>query len=61
MRLPPQAIQEFQALWRAEYGEDLDEPTARSYGERLLTMLSIIYRPTPEPGRPPPKNIRGPP
>ncbi len=37
MPLPPQAIREFQQIWREEYGEELAFEKARLVAERFLS------------------------
>lgn len=41
MRLPPEAIHELRAIWRAEYGEDLSFDRARAIAERFV---HVCYR-----------------
>lgn len=41
MRLPPEAIHEFRAIWRAEYGEELSFDRARAIAERFV---HVCYR-----------------
>lgn len=41
MRLPPEAIHEFRAIWRAEYGEELSFDRARALAERFV---HVCYR-----------------
>jgi hypothetical protein len=56
MKLPPDAIQEFQQLWLNRFGVALDEPTARIRAEKMLSMLTaVLVTPDPAP------NNKGPP
>jgi len=43
--LSPDAISEFQALWREVAQEDIDTKTAEEYGRQLLSMFKFVYKP----------------
>lgn len=56
MKLPPEAIKEFQQLWFARFGAGIDEQTARVRAEKLLSMfVTVLAAPEPSP------NNKGPP
>ena len=59
MKLPPQAIREFQTLWREQFGVDLAEEAASTNAVQLLSMMQAICKP-PAVEHPPPNN-KGPP
>ncbi len=42
LQLPPQAIDEFQALWKKHYGENLPREAAAVCAHRLLALLQIL-------------------
>lgn len=43
--LSKQALDEFKAIWRAEFGEDVPDDIATEEAINLLTMFNAIYRP----------------
>lgn len=43
--LPITAINEFKKLYKAEYGVELDDKTAKAKAEKLITIMSSIYTP----------------
>lgn len=47
MTISDEAIREFRAIVRKEYGMDITDEDARIAGERLLTLYELIYRPLP--------------
>ena len=47
MPLTPEAIKEFQAIIREEYGKELSEGEAGVLAKRLLLLYELIYRPLP--------------
>jgi hypothetical protein len=56
-QLPPQAIDEFQALWKKHYGTDLNRAEATTRAHQFLVLLQIITEPrskdTPSEATPP--------
>ena len=40
--IPAEAIEEFKAAWRAEYGEEIDDDTARAKATNLLELLAVV-------------------
>ena len=47
MRLSPEAIQEFQEIYRREFGKAISDDEARKIAERFITLIEIILRPIP--------------
>ena len=47
MRLSPEAIQEFQKIYRREFGKAISDDEARKIAERFITLIEIILRPIP--------------
>lgn len=43
--LSKQALDEFKAIWKAEFGEDVPDNIATDEAINLLTMFNTIYRP----------------
>lgn len=43
--LSKQALDEFKAIWKAEFGEDIPDDIATEEAINLLTMFNAIYRP----------------
>lgn len=43
--LSKQALDEFKAIWKAEFGEDVPDDVATEEAINLLTMFNAIYRP----------------
>ena len=41
MQLPPEAIAEFKALWKKEFGEDISDEKAQSEARDLLTLTRL--------------------
>jgi hypothetical protein len=52
MRLSAAAIQEFKAIWRDEYGEELSDAEAETHALRLLRLFALLVRPLPSEGHP---------
>jgi hypothetical protein len=48
MRLNQNAIDEFRAIYKKQFGEEISEDDAQEMGLRLLKLFQIIYRPLPE-------------
>jgi len=46
--LTQQAISDFKAIYKKEFGEDLSDQEANIKGESLLRLFSIIYKPIPK-------------
>ena len=42
MQLSPEAIDEFKAIYKKEYGEDISDDEARDMGTRFLRVLKVI-------------------
>ena len=47
MRLSPEAIKEFQEIYRREFGKTISDDEARKIAERFITLVEIILRPIP--------------
>lgn len=45
--LSQKSIKEFQAIWKAQYGEELSEKEALELATRLLLLFKVIYKPIP--------------
>lgn len=43
--LSKQALDEFKAIWKQEFGEDIPDDIATEEAVNLLTMFNAIYRP----------------
>ncbi|OGY45752.1 MAG: hypothetical protein A2744_00010 [Candidatus Buchananbacteria bacterium RIFCSPHIGHO2_01_FULL_44_11] len=43
--LSKEAVKEFKAIWRKQFGEDISDEKAAEEGINLLTILDAIYRP----------------
>jgi hypothetical protein len=48
MKLPPEAIQEFQETYKIEYGEALSDQIAQECLANLLDILRVVYKPIPK-------------
>lgn len=48
MQLSEQAIIEFKAIYKDEFGEEISDNEARELAADLLTLFKIICRPIPE-------------
>lgn len=46
--LSEQAIKEFQAIYKKEFGEDISYAEASEKGTKLIRLFKIIYRPIPK-------------
>lgn len=46
--LSPQAIRDFQEAYFKDYGVQIDEQEAAELGQRLINLLSVIYKPIPK-------------
>ena len=49
MRLSAQAIQEFKAMWKDEYHEELSDAEAEEHALQLLRLFAMLLRPIPHP------------
>lgn len=38
----PQAIKNFQAIWKQETGQDIDEEAAREYGTSIVGLVESV-------------------
>jgi len=47
-RLSQQAIEEYKAIYKKEFGEDITDAEAEEQGMKLLRLFKIIYRPIPK-------------
>ena len=47
MRLSAHAIQEFKAMWKDEYHEELSDAEAEEHGLRLLRLFAVLLHPLP--------------
>lgn len=43
--LSKKALEEFKAIWRKQFGEDISDEKATEEGINLLTMMNTIYQP----------------
>lgn len=43
--LSKKALEEFKAIWREQFGEDISDQKATEEGINLLTLMNAIYRP----------------
>ena len=39
------ALEEFKAIWRKEFNEDISDEKATEEGIKLLTLFNAVYRP----------------
>ncbi len=46
--LNKQAIEEYQKIYKEEFGEEISEDEAIEQGERLIQLFKVIYKPIPE-------------
>lgn len=46
MRLPPEAITEFQLLWSEQFGQKLSSTEAQHYAESLMGLFGTVVFPT---------------
>ena len=47
MRLSESAIEEFRAIYRRTYGEDISVAEASDIGQRLLALFDLLRQPYP--------------
>jgi len=47
MALSKEAIDEFKAIYKKEFSEDISDDKAQELGENLISLFRIIYRPIP--------------
>lgn len=45
VKLSPEAIAEFKAIYKEEFGEEITDDRAAELGGRLIRMMEVIYRP----------------
>ena len=55
--LPPQAIQEFQALWKERYGEELPDEEAAARAHQVFTLVKMLVEPPAPPCAAPPSPV----
>jgi hypothetical protein len=48
MSLSQKAIEDFKAIYRKEFNEDISDAKAQELGESLISLFRVIYRPLPE-------------
>lgn len=46
--LSKQAIDEFKAIYKKEFGEEISDEEAREKGQKLISLFKTIYRPIPD-------------
>ena len=46
--LSKEAIDEFKAIYRKEFGEEVSDAEAGELGESLISLFKVIYRPIPK-------------
>lgn len=46
--LPKKAIDEFKQLYKEKYGEELNDFVATESANRLVQMMSLVYKPIPK-------------
>lgn len=42
-RIPPKALEEFKAIYKKEYGEELSDEEALKRATRLMTLFRAVY------------------
>lgn len=47
-QLSQQAIEEYKAIYKKEYGKDITDAEADEQGMKLIRLFKIIYRPIPK-------------
>ncbi len=59
MKLTPEALDEFRAIYRDEFGEEITRDEAQEMGTRLVDLLRLLLRPLPNAQRasPPPDEL----
>jgi len=45
MQLSKEAIEEFQKIYKKEFGKEISYKEAYEKGMRLITLMEIVYRP----------------
>ncbi len=45
MRISKEALEEYKAIYKKEFGKDISDKEALKQAIRLLTLMKIIYRP----------------
>lgn len=50
MKLSPQAIKEFKAIYQEEFGSSPSDQEAYEMAGNLLRLFQVIYRPIPKKG-----------
>jgi hypothetical protein len=45
MRIPPEKLEEFKAIYKKEFGKDLTDAEALEKGTRVLRLMELIYKP----------------
>jgi hypothetical protein len=46
--LSKQAVDEFKALYKKEFGEELSDSEAHEKGLRLINLIKAVYKPIPK-------------
>lgn len=48
MILDEKAIKDFQDAYFKDFGEEISKEEAEAMGQRLISLLSVIYKPIPK-------------
>jgi len=48
MFLDDKSIAEYQAIYKTEFGEEINKAEAVEQGERLINLFKVIYKPIPK-------------
>jgi len=56
MEIPQKDLDEFKAIYKKDYGEDLSDDEAQVIAGRLISLLRIICQPVPKSGEKPDSN-----
>ena len=48
MQLSKKALDEFKAIWKKEFKEDISDEKANEKGLELLRFMKLIYKPIPK-------------
>ena len=51
MEIPQKDLDEFKAIYKKDYGEDLSDEEAQVIAGRLLSILKVVSQPLPCPGK----------
>jgi len=53
--LPPEAIKQFQEIYKEEFGEEISEDEARTIGKRLINLIKLLRQRPPQKPSPTPE------